>query len=148
MAIEDVLIKVGAFLSTADYRDSTLSGTTHTGPNGSAQFQAVRLSSGANLDLIIGLCTAAGQAAIGVLQNKPNANAAADVAIFGVTKAVAGSTFGAGIDLEVDSSGCMTAYSSAAGVAKIGKSLETVTGTGQVFAMLLYGMGNGGGSIA
>lgn len=148
MSIEAILQRF-SFLSTGDYRDSTITGTTRMGPNGSAQFLAMRMSTLASLDQSVGLTTADGQPAVGILQNKPSTGAAADVAIFGVSKVVAGTTtISYGIDLMADTSGCMIAYSSAAGKAKVGRAMNTPTAIGEVFSALLYGAGNGGGSIA
>lgn len=144
MANESPLLIDGNLLSGADYRNSTLSGTTHSGKYGSAQFQAVRLSS--CTDRTILLCTAAGQSVYGILQNKPNSGDAAAVAFMGVTKALAGNTVTPGATLQVDSSGCLVPYSSATGINKVGYALEGAT-VGQVFTMALYGFGgNVGGN--
>ncbi len=144
MATDSPLLRDGTILSGADYRNSTLSGTTHSGQNGSPQFQAVRLSS--STDKTILLCTAAGQTVYGILQNKPALGDAADVGIFGITKAVAGGTVTPGATLQVDSSGCLVAYSSATGINKVGYALEGAS-VGQVFSMALYGFGgNMGGN--
>ena len=42
----------------------------------------------------------------------------------------------------VDSSGAFTPYTTAAGQFRVGKSLETVSSVGQIFAMYLYGGSN------
>lgn len=147
MANESNLTKIGWLLAGGDFRNSTLSGTTHSGNNGSAQFQAVRVSTVADLTVL--LCTASGQPAFGILQNKPSTGEAADVAVFGVSKAVAGATsVVAGVEVMVDSSGCLIAYASAAGRAAMGIALNTPSAAGELFDMAIYGFGNRGGSIA
>ena len=140
MSFEANLSHLGVLVAGIDGRDSTFTGTTHLGPNGSLQFMAVRMST--VTDLTVLGCTVAGQAILGVLQNKPSTLEAADVGFMGVTKAVAGTTFGPGVDLMVDSSGAFTPYTTAAGQFRVGKSLETVSSVGQIFAMYLYGGSN------
>lgn len=148
MATESPLIHDGAqTVAGGDFRNSTNSGTTHAGPNGSMQFMAVRLSTVADRT-VLGT-TAAGQQVYGILQNKPYTGEAADVGIFGVSKAVAGTTtVVAGGLLEADSSGCVIPYSSAAGIAALGIALETATAVGAIVSVALYGFGRGGGSVA
>lgn len=92
-------------------------------------------------------CTVSGQAIYGILQNKPGIGDAADIGIFGVTKAVCGTTtFTAGQQVQADSSGNMIVYSSAGGVFACGRALETPTAPGAVFTMAVYGFGFGGGA--
>lgn len=147
MAEDSPLLHDGWSISTGDYRNSTLSGTTHMGYNGSAQYQAVRLTT-AGSDSVIGLCTAAGQAAYGILQNKPGVGGTADVGIFGLSKAVAGTTtVTAGIKLMVDSSGCLIPYASAAGQVSIGYAKTSAAAVGEVFTAVIYGYG-AQGSVA
>lgn len=150
MATENNLIVDGVnFVSTNDMRNSTMSGTTRMGPSGSGQFLAVRAST-----VTAGVfypTTANGVAGYGILQNKPVVGEVGAIAIFGVSKAVAGTTtITAGGDLMVDSSGCLVAYSSAAGQARFGKQVGATVpaAVGEVFSALIYGGGLGGGSIA
>lgn len=146
MATESPLLHLGWLAAGADYRNSTNSGTTHAGDNGSPQFQAVRVSTVEDLTVL--LCTASGQQALGILQNKPNDGEAADVGVFGVSKAVAGTTTViAGLKLMVDSSGCLIPYASAAGQCSIGVALESPATVGQVFSAMIYGYG-AQGSVA
>lgn len=148
MATESPLLHDGSHtVAGSDFRNSTYSGSTRLGPSGSGQFAAVRLSTVADLT-VLG-CTVSGQQIYGILQNKPNTGEAADVGIFGVTKAVCGTTtVVAGVKVMADSSGNMVAYSSAAGVNACGIALETPPSVGAVFTMALYGFGVGGGSVA
>jgi len=143
MAVEAILQRVGFCVAGADFRDSTLTGTTHAGPNGSAQFMAVQLST--VTDLTVNLTTANGARVFGILQNKPSTGIAADVAVFGVSKCVAGSTFGPGVDLMSDSSGCLIPLVASTAVLKFGRSLETVSAVGQVFSAVIFGAAVPGG---
>lgn len=148
MATESPLLHDGSQnVAGVDMRNSTYSGTTHAGQGGSPQFQAVRLSTVDARTVL--LCTAAGQAIYGILQNKPAVGEAVDVGIFGLSKAVAGTTtITAGGELQVDSSGCLVPYSSAAGIAAVGRAVSVPTAVGEVFTMALYGFGQGRGGIA
>lgn len=144
MANEAILLRDGFALSSGDYRNSTNSGTTHSGPNGSAQYQAVRLSTTAAADHTVGLTTVNGQQVYGILQNKPGVGDAADVAVFGISKAVAGATsVVTGVKLMADSSGCLIAYASAAGVTSCGMALTTPAAAGEVFTAYIWGAGPG-----
>lgn len=72
------------------------------------QFYAVALSGSGTVDL-----ASTGGKAYGILQNKPTSGQAADVCIFGVCKALAGSGgWTAGNSLKVDASGSLIATSS------------------------------------
>lgn len=145
MAEESPLLHWGWGVAGADYRNSTYSGTTHAGNGGSPQFQAVRLSTAEDQTIL--LCTSSTNSFLGILQNKPNDGDAADVGIFGVSKAVAGTTtVVAGIDLMPDSSGCLIPYSSAAGQRAVGMAITSASAVGEVFSMLIYG--GHGGSVA
>lgn len=70
------------------------------------QFYAVKLSA-ANTVILAG----AGDLIYGILQNKPTSGQAADVSIFGVTKAILGGTVTGGNKLKVDSAGKLVANS-------------------------------------
>lgn len=145
MANESPLMHLGWAVAGADYRNSTLSGTTHGGNGGSPQFQAVYFSTTEELTVL--LCTAVGAKVVGILQNKPNDGEAADVGIFGMTKAIAGATsVVAGGEVMVDSSGCLIAYASAAGRYAVGVAMENVAAVGEAFSLFLYG--GHGGSVA
>lgn len=146
MANEGPLLHDGTLIAGGDYRNSTLSGTTHGGNGGSPQFQAVRLSTATDRTVL--LTTANGQQVYGILQNKPSSLEAADVGFWGVSKAIAGTTTVlAGGRLMADSSGFMIPYASAAGVADCGYALMTPTAVGEVFTMFITGLA-GKGSIA
>lgn len=141
MATESPLLHDGGnTVAGTDMRNSTNTGTTHMGQNGSPQFQAVLLGTTARTVIL----ATSGSQIYGVLQNKPNVGDAADVGIFGVTKIVAGATSVlAGGLLMVDSSGCAIAYSSQAGSAAIGRALEAPTAAGQIITAMIWGGGVG-----
>lgn len=147
MATETPLITDGAqTVAGADFRRSSITGSTLFGPNGSGQFLAVRLSTAT--PRTVNISTASGQSAYGILQNAPALGDAAAVGVFGVSKCVGGSSaIDPGMDLMVTSSGALIPYSSAAGVAKFGKSIEPCTAVGNVFSAFIYGVA-GGGSVA
>lgn len=141
MSVEAILQKVGFCVANTDFRDSTKSGTTHAGPSGSYQFMAVQLST--TEDFKVGPSTAAGAPSFGILQNKPNSGEAADVAVFGVSKCVGGSTVIApGQLLMTDSSGCLIPFTTTT-VPQfcVGRSLESVTTIGEVFSAFIFGLG-------
>lgn len=149
MAVEATLLVDSLHISTADYRNSTQSGTTRMGPSGSGQYLAVKQST-VNAGVIY-TSTLAGQPAFGILQNKPKDGEAAAVAFFGISKAVAATTtITAGGDLMVDTSGCMTPYTSAAAQSRFARQVgnKLPTSVGEVFSVAIYGIGLGPGSIA
>ena len=85
------------------------------------------------------LAGAAGRA-VGVLQNNPNIDQAATLAIGGVSKVVAGAVVAAGADLQSDASGRAIAFA-APGVGvvawKVGIALEAAGAAGEVISMLI-----------
>lgn len=140
MANESPLLHDGWNVSNVDFRNGSVTGTTRLGPSGSGQFLAVRLSTSADNTIVA--CTAAGAHAYGILQNKPSTGVAADVGFFGVSKAVAGSTtVVSGIDLMVDSSGCLIPYTTSSGQYRFGLAKTTPSAVGEVFTAFVYGCG-------
>lgn len=127
-------------ISGFDARDSLITGTTRNGPNGSAQFLAVGLSTAADLTVL--LSTVAGSRVMGILQNKPSLGVAADVTVWGFTKAVAGLTITPNQELQVSSTapGTLIPFSSAAGTYAIGVAPAGAT-IGSLFSAYLYGTG-------
>jgi hypothetical protein len=141
-------------LSTAnDARRSSITGTTLNGPNGSAQYFPVFLSTSVARTVVLGttLLGAAGstvEAFYGILQNTPGPGQAADVGIFGISKAIAGTTtivFGGPLQTSSTAPGYLVPWAGGNGP-KIGIAIEVPTGVGQVFTMALYGFGAGPGS--
>lgn len=159
MATESPLIHDGAqtVLSTAnDARRSSITGSTLAGPNGSGQFLCMALST--LTDRVVNFTstasTAPGQGIntpYGVLQNTPGPAQVADVAIFGISKVVAGSTnFARGAIIAPSSlfAGTVAAFSTAnLSYNPIGLALETPTSTGSVITAYIFpGMGPHGSS--
>lgn len=150
MAVQTDFLDVGFFVSGGDYRNSTLTGTTLSGPNGSGQFLVVTASTTVEYTVnVAGAGSTLGL--IGVLQNKPSTGVAADVKIHGVSKVVLGSTtgvagtvtFGSPLAISSVSSGCVSFASSTAAY-RVGMSLQGVSTAGTVFSAVLYGPGGGG----
>lgn len=121
MATESPLIHDGSqTVAAANYSNTAALG----GNGGSAQFFAVALSLSVARTSV--LASSAGQQIYGILQNKPVAEEAADVGIFGITKAqvgTGGSTLGK--PQMVTASGSVTDWTSGSGYAQIGIALET-----------------------
>lgn len=138
MAVQDPGMDIGYCVSNFDARNSSITGTTLLGPNGSGQFLFVQLSTAA--DYTIGLATGVGAQVFGVLQNKPSTGIAADVRFMGVTKLVSGSTaIGAGMLLENTTGG--VAIPQTTGLYAAAKALQAATAVGQIFSAMIYGAG-------
>lgn len=149
MSVETGFLDVGFLVSDNDMRNSTITGTTLGGPNGSGQFCAVRVSTTNTFAIAISSAPSTG-GFLGILQNKPSTGIAADVKIHGVSKVVLGSTGGGAVTVgsklgisslasgSTGDIGRVTLYSSTAGT-PIGVSLENPTSVGQVFSAVIYG---------
>jgi hypothetical protein len=145
-ATESPLIHDGSqsVLSTGfDFRNSTLTGTTLAGPNGSGQFLLMTFSTARTLQpftsTMLNLSTL--NAVYGVCQNKPRAGDAVDVGIFGISKVVSGSTaISGGTVLQASSttSGVVTPFIGGNGRA-VGLAIENATGVGAVFSAFIGG---------
>lgn len=143
MAVDSPLQHLGWCVADFDARNSSITGTTQGGPNGSYQFCAVRLSTTA--DLTISRCTLTTQMPLGILQNKPSTGIAADVGYGGPSKCVAGSTaIIAGGELMSDTDGQLIPYVAGASVARIGRAMEDAGSVGQIFTAFIYSPGVGG----
>jgi hypothetical protein len=150
MATESPLIHDGGngFLSTAsDARNSTITGTTLAGPNGSGQFLAVYLSTGRTYSF----CSTTIQnlssvsIAAGLLQNKPAGGQAADVGIFGLSKAVSGSsaiTGGQALQISSTNAGVLVPWVGGNG-RPFAMAYENALTVGAVFTVFLPGPGPG-----
>lgn len=111
-----------------------LSGVTTTleGWQGSGQFLAVILT-GART---VGLPTASTNAIYGVLQNKPAAGQAADVALEGVCKAMSGGVINAAAAVMATSNGDFVAWTSGSGYTLVGYAVEAAVDE-QIFTLRL-----------
>jgi len=131
-------------LSTAnDARNSTLTGSTLAGPSGSGQFLAVTIST----SRVVSLCSttfqnlSSGTQFYGILQNKPRGGEAADVGIFGLTKAVAGSsaiTGGGALQTSSTSAGTLVPWAQGNG-RPCAMAVESAGTVGQVFLVFVGG---------
>lgn len=121
MATESPLIRDGAqTVAAANYGNTQ----SLAGPSGSGQFLAVALSSAVDRTSV--LASVQGQQIYGILQNKPAAGEAADVGIFGITKAVVGAAGSTrGHTQMVDATGAITDWVAGSANAQIGYALET-----------------------
>ena len=137
MATEAPLIHDGAqTIAVANYGNTQ----SLAGPSGSGQFLCVALSG--SVDRTVVLATAAGQQIYGILQNKPGLGQAADVGIFGITKAVAGAAITRGAPLMAASTGAVIAWTSTSNKVQIGYALESASAISQVITMFLGNTGN------
>ncbi len=143
MATEGILLHDGAqTIAAANYGNgANLAGTntagTTGGATGSGQYLCVAISTAAARTSV--LASVLGQQIYGILQNKPAAGQAADVGIFGITKAVVG-TGGAtfGLPVYTDATGAVINWVTGSGKVQIGVALETGVAT-QVITIFLYG---------
>lgn len=146
-ATESPLIHDGSqtTLSTAaDFRNSTLTGTTLSGPSGSGQFLAVVLSTTVDRTVQLNSTVTVSDFGkiYGICQNKPRPGDAVDVGLFGITKAVAGTTsWVRGSDLSVSSTAAGTLTVLSSGLMRVARALETPQAVGQVITVALYGFG-------
>lgn len=148
MANESPMLKDGAQCTLGfDARNSTFTGTTLSGPSGSGQFLAVRLSTTVDRSILLASTVATQVPAMGILQNKGSTGQVADVCFIGVTKAVCGATSnltgGVLVGVSSTAAGTLIAYSSAAAHNPIGVAYETPAAVGAVFTVLMYGYGMG-----
>ena len=106
-------------------------GTLLAGADLSAkQFYAVKLDSNSKLVL-----SGAGESIAGVLQGKPAADESAEVMVDGVTKAVAGAAFAAGVKLTPDANGKL--ITATIGDFICGHAIGTSSADGDIVAVLL-----------
>jgi hypothetical protein len=85
----------------------------------------------------VDLCDATTDVVFGVLQDKPQANEAADVVISGITKCRAGATITAGNEISTTTSGNATGAGSTSGTRIVGQAI-TAAASGGYFALRLY----------
>ena len=128
MATENVLIQDGTQVAAANYGN----GAGLSGPGGSGQFLVVAQSTVADRTVV--LASAIGQQAFGILQNKPLAGQAADVAFAGQPKAVAGGTIARGAALMTDASGRLITWTAGSGYAQLAVAMESAV-VGQIFSV-------------
>jgi hypothetical protein len=147
-ATESPLIHDGSqnILTTGqDFRNSTLTGTTLSGPSGSGQFLLVTFSTTTRqltlfTSTMINMSTA--QAVYGVCQNKPRPGDAVDVGIFGISKTVAGLggiVGGTVLQASSTASGVVTPFLGGNGRA-VGIAIEGSTVAGTVFSAFIGGI--------
>ena len=147
MATESPLLQDGSqnTLSTAnDARRSSITGTTLSGPNGSAQFYWVTESTSVDRTVLFA-STAPGSTPAypyGVLQNTPQPGGAAAIGFLGVSKLIAGTTTivrGSQISPSSTVSGLTSPWATGQVYLRCGIALETPTAVGQGFTAMIYG---------
>jgi hypothetical protein len=133
----------GWAVSGFDARNSSITGTTYSGPNGSGQFLAVQASTATAMVVNIYGSTASGAKIMGILQNKPSTGMVANVGVAGFSKAVAGASIDPGQEVMASSTavGTLVAFSSGAGAYAVGRNVGVAATVGQVFSAYLYGTG-------
>ena len=103
--------------------------TTAAADLSSSQFYAVKITAARQVNL----ASTGGEAIYGILQNKPLSGQAADVGIFGISKAVAGAAFSAGAALMTDTSGRLITQTGS--THRIAVAIEAATAAGQLITV-------------
>lgn len=96
------------------------------------QYYAVKMTTTART---VALASTGGEMILGILQNAPVSPEAADVCLFGVTKAVAGGTITAGDPLTTDTAGKLITYTSSK--VKVGVALTSAV-SGDIFSAFIF----------
>lgn len=141
MATEGPLFKDGAqTTAAANYYNPA---SALDGPNGSGQFLAVYVSASRTVALV----ATEGVAMYGVLQNTPTEGEAADVALAGISKMVAGAAINAGAEVMTDANGRFIPWVSGSDYVKVGRALEAAGAAGDVFTGQIYPAGQVQGGL-
>jgi len=120
MATEQLGFSIGTETADGDYTSS--------------QFLGVKFSATG-----FAVCSAAGEACDGILQDKPALGSAGKVTVLGKSKAVAGAAFAKGALLAVNASGkLITAVS---GNYIVGRALEAASGADEIVSVVLTRFG-------
>jgi hypothetical protein len=116
-----------ALASKAEFGElTTIPGLTAAASLNNHQFGVVRFAAATTVNICSEvLASAATKAPLGVLQNKPYAGEAAQVAIFGLSKVRAGGTITAGAPLSYNSSGHVV--DAVSGDMVIGRGMQAAT---------------------
>jgi hypothetical protein len=108
-------------------------GSALSGPNGSGQYLAVKLSTSA--DRTATLANTGGEPIFGVLQNTPESGAPCDVCMGGITKAVGGAAITRGAQLMTDTSARLITATS--GNQVVGFALESCGAANDLFTVYI-----------
>jgi hypothetical protein len=111
---------------------NTLGDLTASADLRTSQFLAVRITGSRT----VGLISASTQVPIGILQNKPNTGEAAEVAISGKVKAIAGAAITAGAEVMVNASG-QVITAATTGNRAFGVAVSTAAGANELVEILL-----------
>lgn len=154
MSVQTDFLDIGFFTlsTTNDARRSSVTGTTLGGPNGSAQFFGVVMSTAAAFTCQLASSTSGvsgstlGLPYLGILQNAPGPGQAADIKWVGISKAIAGGAIAIGNMLQFSSTAPGLVVPYAGGNGRIVGSACEIGVTGQVISVVLYPFANYGGS--
>lgn len=105
--------------------------TTAAADLSASQFYAVKITAAR----AVNLASTGGEPIYGILQNKPTSGQAADVGLFGITKAVAGAAITAGAYLMTDTSGRLITVVTTS--KRVAQALEAATAAGQLITVAL-----------
>jgi hypothetical protein len=134
MAGESPNLRYSGCVAAANYWNP---GTALYGPFGSAQYLAVFISAARTVTLQ----TTGGGPMFGILQNSPALGQAADVAIGGISKAVAGAAIsfsGSPVPLMVDTHGRLIAWTAGGGNTQVAEALEGCSAADSIITVRIY----------
>jgi len=115
--------------AAADYSSSG----SQVGPNTTGQFLCVKV----NATRSVAVTSASTDVVHGILQNDPKAGQAAQVVYNGVSKAMAGASFSAGVRLMSDTLGRVITAGATTTNSVLGVAIESATATGQIVTILV-----------
>jgi hypothetical protein len=107
--------------------------TTASADLSAKQFFAVKITAAR----VTGLVAAATDFVYGILQNKPKSGQVCDVAIFGITKAIAGGSVTAGHLMGVSSGGQIVEFVTSSGNTAVGYAIESGA-SAQIVTLYLF----------
>lgn len=102
------------------------------------QYHIMRLTAAEEVNIASNAAAAFASGAIGVLQNKPNTNEHATVAVYGVSKVVTGAAVTAGNMLTTNGSGRAINAVTGSQQLVIGRALTATSADGEVARVLLF----------
>ena len=132
MAVESTLIKHTLCTAAANYSSTA----SLAGPNGSGQYLCVKYT-GTGVAPTATVCSVNTDIVVGILQNDPASGAVCDIAVAGISKAVAGASITLGAGLMADTSGRVITATTAGTNPVLGWALNQATATNQIISIHL-----------
>ena len=132
MAVESTLIKHTLCTAAANYSSTA----SLAGPNGSGQYLVVKYT-GTGVAPTATVCSGNADIGVGILQNDPASGAVCDIAVAGVSKAVAGAAITLGAGLMADTSGRVITATTAGTNPVLGWALNQATAANQIITIHL-----------